>query len=318
MLGDGHHRHLDGGHRRGQHQAVVVGMGHDAGADEAGSGAPAGLEGVLQLVVPAGKGHVIGPGELVAEIVAGAGLQGLAVLHHSLDGIGGLGPGELLLVGLAALHHGHGQGVPAEVGIAVELLLGFGNGLFGGLVDGVALLPPELPGPQEGAGGLFPADHGAPLVIQHGQFPIALQHVVPMVAEHGLGGGPEGQALLQLLAAAHGDPGHLRGEALHQLPLLLQQALGDQHGHSHVDMAGLFERAVHNALDILPDGVAIGPQDHEALHGRIVHQLRLQADVGIPLGEVHLHGGDGFHISLVFCHNFSQSFIFIVLTDFYP
>ena len=139
-----------------------------------------------------------------------------------------------------------------------------------------------------------------------------------MVAEHGLGGGAEGQTLLQLLAAAHGDPGHLRGEALYQLALLFQQALGDQNGHGHVDMAGLFEHAVHNALDILPDGVAIGAQDHEALDGCIVHQLRLQADVGIPLGEVHLHRGDGFHISLVFCHNISQSFIFSVFTEFLP
>ena len=250
--------------------------------------------------------------------MAGAGLEGLAVLHHGLDGIGGLGASELFLVGFAALDHGHGQGIPAEVGIAVELLLGLGDGLLRRLMDGMALLPPELPGPQEGAGGLFPADDGAPLVIQHGQLPIALQHVVPMVAEHGLRGGAEGQTLLQLLAAAHGDPGHLRGEALYQLALLFQQALGDQNGHGHVDMAGLFEHAVHNALDILPDGVAIGAQDHEALDGRIVHQLRLQADVGIPLGEVHLHGGDGFHISLVFCHNISQSFIFSVFTEFLP
>ena len=303
MLGHRHHHHLNGGNGRRQHQTVVVGVGHDAGADEAGGAAPAGLEGILQLVVPAGEGHVVGTGELVPEIVAGAGLEGLVVLHHGLDGVGGLGPGKLLLVGLAALHHRHGQRIPAEVGVAVQLLLRLGNGLLRRLMDGVALLPPELPGAQEGAGRLFPADDGAPLVIQHGQLPVALQYIVPVVAEHGLRGGPEGQPLLQLLAAAHGDPRHLRGEALHQLALLLQQALRDQHRHRHVDVSGLFEHPVHDALDVLPDGVAVGPQDHEALHGGVVHQLRLQADVGVPLGEVHLHGGDGFHVSLIFCHN---------------
>ena len=274
MLGDGQHDDLDRCDGRGQDQAVVVRMGHDAGTDETGGGTPGGLEGVLQLIVPTRKGHIVGPGELVAKIVAGAGLKGLVVLHHGLNGVGRLGPGELFLIGLAALYHGHSQGIPAEIGVAVQLLLRLGNGLLSGLVDGVALLPPELTGAQEGTGGLFPPDDGAPLVIEHGQLPVALQHIVPVVAEHGLRGGPEGQTLLQLLAAAVGDPGHLRGEALHQLPLLFQQALGDQHGHGHIHMAGFFEHPVHDALNILPNGIAIGPQDHKALDGGVIHQLR--------------------------------------------
>ena len=311
MLGDGQDNNLNGCDGGGQHQTVVVGMGHDAGADEAGGGAPGGLEGILELIVPAGESDIVGPGELVAEIMAGAGLQGLAVLHHGLDGIGSLGAGELLLVGLSPLYHGHGQSIPTEIGIAIELLLRLGNGLLGGLVDGVALLPPELTAAQEGAGGLLPADDGAPLVIQHGQLTVALEHIVPMVAEHGLRGGTESQTLLQLLAAAVGDPSHLRGEALHQLPLLFQQTLGDQHGHGHIHMAGLLEHTVHDALNILPNCVAIGTQDHKALDGGIVHQLRLQANISVPLGEVHLHGGDGFHISLVFSHDISPFLLFL-------
>ena len=302
VLGDGDHHHLGGGDDGGQHQTVVVAVGHDDGADQAGGRAPACLERVLQGVVAAGEGHVIGAGELIAEEVAGAGLEGLVVLHHALDGVGGLGAGELLLVGLAALHHGHGQRVPAHVGVAVELLLRLGLGLGGGLVDGVALLPPELAGAQEGAGGLFPADNTAPLVIQHGQLAVAVEHVGPVVAEHGLRRGTEGQTLLQRLAAAVGDPGHLGGEALHQLALLFQQALGDQNGHGHIDVAGLFELRVHVLLDILPNGVAIRSQDQEALDAGVVHQLRLQADVRIPLGEILLHGSDRFHISLILSH----------------
>ena len=165
MLSDGDHHHLRGGDDRRQHQTVVVAVGHDDRADQAGRAAPAGLERILQGVVPAGEGHVIGPGELVAEEMAGAGLEGLVVLHHGLDGIGGLGTGEFLLVGLAALHHRHGQRVLAHIGVAVQLLLRLSHGLLGGLMDGVALLPPELAAAQERAGGLFPADDAAPLVI---------------------------------------------------------------------------------------------------------------------------------------------------------
>ena len=235
------------------------------------------------------------------------------VLHHGLNGVGRLGPGELFLIGLAALYHGHSQGIPAEIGVAVQLLLSLGNGLLGGLVDGVALLPPELTGSQEGTGGLFPPDDGAPLVIEHGQLPVALEHIVPVVAEHGLGGGPEGQALLQLLAAAVGDPGHLRGKALYQFPFLFQQALRDQHGHSHIHMAGFLKHSVHDALNIFPNGIAVGPKDHKALDGGVIHQLRFQANIGVPLGEVHLHGGDGFHISLVFSHDVSPNFFYKII-----
>ena len=109
----------------------------------------------MQLVVAAGKGHVISLAELIAKVVAGAALQGLAVLHHGLDGIGGLGTGKLFLVGLAALHHGDGQILLADICVAVQLLLGLSLSLGGSLVDGVAFLPPELAAAQEGTGGLF-------------------------------------------------------------------------------------------------------------------------------------------------------------------
>ena len=240
--------------------------------------------------------------------MAGAGLEGLTVLHHALDGVGGLGTGELFLVGLAALHHRHSQSVPAEIGVAVELLLRFCHSLLSGLVDGVALLPPEFPAAQEGTGGLFPADHGAPLVIEHGQLPVGLQHTVPVVAEHGLRGGSEGQALFQLVATAHGDPSHLGGETVDQFAFLFQQALRDQRGHCHVLVSGLFKLPVHDPLNVFPDSVAVWTQDHKSLHAGIVDQLRLLADVRIPLGEIVLHTGDLFHF-FVLCHDSSLNFI---------
>ena len=292
VLGHGQDDDLDGRDFRGQDQTVVVAVGHDHRTDHASGGAPGGLERILQLVVPAGEGHAIGAGELIAKVVGGGALEGLAVLHHALHGVGGLRAGELLLLGLAAAHHGDGQHVFIEIGVAVELLLGFRLGLLGGLMDGVALLPPELTGAQEGAGGLLPADDGAPLVVEHGQLPIGVEHAGPVVAEHGLGGGTESQALLQLLIAAHGDPGALGRKAVHQLALFFQQALGDQHRHGHVHMPGLFKLRVHQLLHILPDRIAVRPQDREALDRRIFHQLRLAADIGIPLSKIDLHIGD--------------------------
>ena len=137
MGGDGHDHDLNGRDGRGQDQAVVVAVGHDDSADQAGGRAPGGLERILQGVVAAREGHVIGAAEFVTEVVARAALQGLAVLHHRLDGVGRLGTGKLLLVGLAALDNGDAQVVLGKIGVAVQLLLGLGLGLLGGLVDGV-------------------------------------------------------------------------------------------------------------------------------------------------------------------------------------
>ena len=165
MRGDGHDDDLRGRDARGQDKAVVVAVGHDDRADHARGGAPGRLKRVLELVVAAGEGHVIGAGELISKVVARRTLKRLAVLHHALDGIGRLGARELLLLGLAAGDDGDGEHVAEEVSVAVELLHRLSLRLLGGLVDGVALLPPELARTQERAGGLLPADDGAPLVV---------------------------------------------------------------------------------------------------------------------------------------------------------
>ena len=109
VLGHGDDHDLDGGDAGGQDQAVVVAVGHDDAADHPGGHPPAGLVGVVELVVAAGKGDVKGLGKTIAEVVAGAALEGLVVVHHALHGVGLLGAVELLLIGLPALDHRHGQ-----------------------------------------------------------------------------------------------------------------------------------------------------------------------------------------------------------------
>ena len=152
---------------------------------------------------------------------------------------------------------------------------------------------------QEGAAGLLPAQDGAPLVIQLGQVPVGVDDVFIVLAEQGLAGGTDAVALLQLFAAAHGDPGALGGKALHMVLLLLEQGLGDEHGQVYVLVPGLLELLVQGVLDVLPDGVAIGAIDEHTLDGGVVDELCLLAHVGVPLGKVHLHVGDLLHLLLV-------------------
>ena len=302
----GDHHRLGGGDPGRQHQAVVVAVGHDDAADHPGADAPAGLVGIVGLVVLAGEGDVESLGKAVAEVVAGAGLEGLVVVHHALHGVGLLRAVELLLVGLAALDDRHGQHVLHEVRVDVQHPHGLFPGLFGGGVHGVALLPQELPVAEEGPGGLFPPQHAAPLVVQLGQVPPGVDDVGVVLTEQGLRGGADAEPVLQLLAAAHGDPGALRGEALHVVLLLLEQGLRNQHGQIHVLVPQFLEPPVQVRLDVLPQGVAIGPVDEHALDRGVVDQLRLLADVRVPLGEIHVPGGNGVHLSFILCHSLSN------------
>ena len=225
------------------------------------------------------------------------------VVHHALDGVGALRPGKLLLVGLHAHHHRHGQHFLAQLGVDAVHPLRLLNGLLGGGVEGVALLPEEFAVAQEGTGGLFPAQHGAPLVIQHGQVPPGVDHIGPVVTEQGLRRGADAHTLVQLLAAAIGHPGALGGEALHMVLLLLEQGLGDQHGHGHVGVPRLLKAAVQICLNILPDGIAVGAEDKHSLGLGVADELRLGTHVGVPLGKVHIHIGDLAHLlALVLCH----------------
>ena len=123
-------------------------------------------------------------------------LQRLVILHQALDGIRRLRAGELFLLGLLAGNDRNGQHIFKEVGVALELLLGLMDGLLGSLMNCVALLPPELARAQERPCRLFPADDGAPLVVEHRKLAVGLQNARPMVAEHRLGRGPERQPLL--------------------------------------------------------------------------------------------------------------------------
>ena len=266
---------------------------------------------VLLLAVLVQELDVKGAGEVVAEVVGGAGLQGLAVVHHGLHGVGRARAGELLQLGLAAHEHGDGEHVLRKVAVDLQHLQGLLLGLLRRGVDGVPLLPEEFGGAQEEARALLPAHDVAPLVVLHGQVAPGLHPLGVHRAEDGLRRGADGQALGQGLAAALGDPSALRRKALDVVGLLHEQALGQEHGHVDVLVPGLLELGVQVLLDQLPDAVAIGLDDHAAAHGRIVDHVGLADHVRVPLGEVHVAGRDlldEFLLGFVLCHDSSSLF----------
>src|SRR5207245_1254084 len=74
----------DGRQGRGEPQAGVVTVGHDQTAHESGRHSPGRGVGVLLPAVAAEEPDVVGPGEVLAEVVGGAGLGSPAVTHQRL------------------------------------------------------------------------------------------------------------------------------------------------------------------------------------------------------------------------------------------
>ena len=293
---------LGGRNARRKNKALIVAVGHDDRADQTGGHAPRGLLHILKGVVLVRVLHVECLGKAVAEVMARAGLQRLAVVHHGLDGVGLFRTGETLLLGLFALEHRDGEILFAELRIDVQHAQGLLHRLLGGGVDGVALLPPELTAAQEWTSGLFPAHDRAPLVVQLGQVAPGTDDLCVMLAEQGLRGRAHAQALLQLFRAAMGHPRNLRREALDVVLLLLQQAFRDENRHCHVLVAGLLEHAVQHMLDVLPQRLRVRAHDDAAFDRGIVDHLRLFYDVRVPLGKIHVHGRDLTDQFFLICH----------------
>ena len=101
-------------------------------------------------------------------------------------------------------------------------------------------------------------------------FYVGVDGVNKIFTEQCFRGRTDAVTLLQLFAAAVGDPGTFRCKTLHMVLFLLQQRFGQQHGHHHILCAGVLEHLVHDGLNVLPDGVAIGTIDEHTLDGRVV------------------------------------------------
>ena len=259
---------------------------------------------VLQLPFLALILDIIGFREIGAKVMTGARLQGFSVLHHSFHRVGSPGAGKFFLIALLADIHRQGQHILGHLPVNLQHLQRLFLRLFCGRMDGMTLLPQELAGPQERPGCFFPPHNGAPLIIHHGQVPPGLNPLGIHRTENCLARGPNRQPFLQLLAAPLGDPGHLRGKAFHMLCLLQKQAFRNQHGEINVLRTGLLETGIHLCLDPLPDGIAIGPDNHASPHRCVITEFCLLDHVRIPLGKILAPGSNvGHKFLLVLRHS---------------
>src|SRR5207302_48497 len=87
-------RDLDGREAGRDAQAGVVAVAHDQRADEPGGEPPRRLPGMLLLAGLIEELGVEDSGEVLAQLVARAHLQRLAVAHHRLAGVAGVGARE--------------------------------------------------------------------------------------------------------------------------------------------------------------------------------------------------------------------------------
>ena len=301
---------------RRQNQTLVITVRHDDRADDTGRNAPGGLIHILQGVVLIGVLHAECACKAVTEVVRGTGLQSLAVVHHSLDGVGILCTGEALLLGLFALNDRNGQPFLEELRVDVQHAQSLFHSLLSGSMNGMTLLPPELTAAQERTGGLFPADNRAPLVVQLRQIAPGANDLCVMLAEQRLRSRTNAQTLLQLVVAAVRYPCTLRREAFNVVGFLLQQAFRNENRHCYILVTGLLEHTVQRVLDVLPQRLCVRTHDDTALYRRIIGHFSLFNNICVPLREVHVHGRDLADQLFLFCHYSSPFWFAIILSIF--
>ena len=292
--------HLDGREVGRQDEAVVVGVRHDECAHQAGADAPRSSPSVFGLVVFIDKLHIEGAAEVLAEEVTRTALQRLAVLHHSLDGVGVEGAGETFRGTLHTADDGDGQHIAGKVGIDVKHLAGTCFGFLASGVCRVAFLPEELARAEEKAGAHFPAHHVAPLVAAEGQVAPGVNPLAISVPDGRLRGRTDDQFLLQTCRGVNdhtiaigvglqtivGDDGALLGKSLHVLCLLGEERLRDEHGEIYVLHARFLKTCIKRLLNALPDGIAVGLDDHTAAHIGLFGQVGLDDQFVVPLRVV--------------------------------
>ena len=96
IVDDGDDDDMGGGDAGRENEAVVVAMGHDEGADEAGGRSPRSGPSIFLIAFDVAELDAARFGEILPEKVGGSRLERFSVLHHRFDGIGVDGAGESL------------------------------------------------------------------------------------------------------------------------------------------------------------------------------------------------------------------------------
>ena len=106
-------------------------------------------------------------------------------------------------------------------------------------------------------------------------------------------------------------PCNLRRKAFYMILLLLKKAFRNKYRHIYVLHACFLKSAVQLLLDILPDRIARRLDYHTALYACIIAEFCFLYHIRIPLGEIHVHGCDGFYHFFVVCHDDSPFLFYI-------
>ena len=116
----------------------------------------------------------------------------------------------------------------------------------------------------------------------------------------GLGGRAHDELLLEFRIGIDDDPlalgivlqavvrhhGALLGEALDVVGLLREERLGNEEREIGVLMSRLLEHPIQRIVHLLPDGIAVGFDDHTSAYGRVFGQPGLHDQVVVPLRVV--------------------------------
>ena len=182
-------------------------------------------------------------------------------------------------------------------------------------MHGVPLLPEKFTTAQEGAGSLFPANDIAPLIIELRQIAPRMDYILIVIAEQRLGGRAHAHTLLQLVISAVCYPCYLGSKALNVLLLLIKKRLGNKERHVNILMSRHLKARIKNLLNILPDSVSVGTIDHATLNACISDEIRLCANVGIPLCEIIAHGCYLLNELFLFCHSPNLYYTIIIFVS---
>ena len=133
---------------------------------------------------------------------------------------------------------------------------------------------------------LLPTHDVRPLIDENRKIAIRLDPLRVHRPDDRFGRRADRQPLGQLFAAALRHPRDFGREAFDVLGFSDEQTLRNEEREVGVFVAGRFEPRVEMLLQILPQPEAVGPQHDAAAHRRIRNELGLQADGGVPSGEV--------------------------------
>src|SRR5262249_37577666 len=111
--------------------------------------APTGRPGKLLAAFAGLEFDPAGLGKILPQEMRGAGLNGLAILHHGLDAERFYRAGESFRFALLAGDDGQCEKVAGKRFVKPEDEIGFLERLLRGFVRGVTLLPEELRGAEE-------------------------------------------------------------------------------------------------------------------------------------------------------------------------